>query len=102
MKKKTDNDTEAVNQRFVTAMNRLMFFYGLSKSAFAQRIGAAPQNISAMDGGTRGASMSMLIAVCREFRVRPDWLFLGNGEMLPDDLNKELADKTLAFIGLKK
>ena len=69
---------------------------GLTQEKFAERIGLKQNSIALIESGKRTPSEQTVLSICREFKVRQEWLRTGDGapykEALPD---KKLA----AFIG---
>lgn len=66
---------------------------GLSKTAFAQRLGLSQSYVSNVALGTKTPSDRTIADICREFNVSEQWLRTGEGEMfvLPD-ADTELAN----------
>lgn len=66
---------------------------GLSKTAFAQRLGLSQSYVSNVALGTKTPSDRTIADICREFNVNETWLRTGEGEMfrLPD-ADTELAN----------
>lgn len=54
---------------------------GLTQSQFAERIGLKQNSIALLESGKRMPSDQTILSICREFRVQPEWLRIGEGEM---------------------
>lgn len=54
---------------------------GLTQSQFAEQIGLKQNSIALLESGKRMPSDQTILSICREFRVQPDWLRTGEGEM---------------------
>lgn len=72
---------------------------GLKKVQFAERLSVSQAYISQLSSGTRIPSDRTIADICREFRVREEWLRTGEGPMRypePDSnmviINRLLAD----------
>lgn len=64
---------------------------GLKQSEFAERLGIKPNTVTSYETGLRVPSDAIVTSICREFRVREEWLRTGEGEMfLPVDADEEL------------
>lgn len=58
----------------------------LTQHEFARRIGAAQSTVTNYEMGRRELSNTVVTSICREFRVREEWLRTGQGDMfLPED-----------------
>ena len=55
---------------------------GLTKTAFAQRIGVSQGFVSELCSGKSNPSDRTINDICREFSVDPLWLRTGDGEMI--------------------
>lgn len=56
----------------------------LSQDAFGKRLGVTGAGISKIESGDRGITEQMILAICREFNVREEWLRNGIGDMFVD------------------
>ena len=56
----------------------------LSQDAFGKRLGVTGASISKIESGDRGITEQMILAICREFNVREEWLRNGIGDMFVD------------------
>lgn len=54
---------------------------GLTQSQFAEQIGLKQNSIALLESGKRMPSDQTILSICREFRVQPEWLRTGEGEM---------------------
>nr|DAK85609.1 MAG TPA: Repressor protein CI [Caudoviricetes sp.]DAZ55459.1 MAG TPA: Repressor protein CI [Caudoviricetes sp.] len=69
---------------------------GLTQEKFAERIGLKQNSIALIESGKRTPSEQTVLSICREFKVRQEWLRTGDG----DPYKEALPDKKLAaFIG---
>ena len=56
----------------------------LSQEAFGKKLGVTGTAISRIEIGNRAITEQMILAICREFNVREEWLRNGTGEMFLD------------------
>ena len=56
----------------------------LSQEAFGKRLGVTGTAISRIEIGNRAVTEQMILATCREFNVREEWLRDGSGEIFLD------------------
>lgn len=56
---------------------------GLTLEKFGDRIGVTKASISDIENGRRNLTAHMFKTICMEFKVSPDWLRSGDGEMFP-------------------
>lgn len=69
----------------------------LTQEAFSERIGLKRNSIAQIESGVRSPSNQVIIAICREFHVRREWLESGIGDMFPPESeDDELIDEILA------
>ena len=69
---------------------------GLNQTVFGARLGVRQTTVAGWGTGLRVPSDAVIISICREFGVSPEWLKLGVGEMFaPRSREEELA----AFFG---
>lgn len=69
---------------------------GLNQTVFGARLGVRQTTVAGWETGLRVPSDAVIISICREFGVSPEWLKLGVGEMFaPRSREEELA----AFFG---
>lgn len=63
----------------------------LSQEAFGKRLGVTGTAISRIEIGNRAVTEQMILAICREFNVREEWLRNGSGEMFLDFTEDEFS-----------
>lgn len=63
----------------------------LSQEAFGKKLGVTGAGISKIESGDRNLTDQMMLAICREFNVREEWLRNGTGEMFLDFTEDEFA-----------
>lgn len=86
-----------VTDRFQTAIfdvikrNKLAGKDITSTKAFAEAIGQTPQNFSKFSRKQQMVSMPIVIAACKKFKISPNYLILGIGEMY---LTEDVSGKT--------
>lgn len=69
---------------------------GLTQAEFGARIGVKGNTVTGYENCLRVPSDAVIISICREFGVSPEWLKLGVGEMFaPRNREEEIA----AFFG---
>ncbi|NTU97190.1 MAG: helix-turn-helix domain-containing protein [Chlorobiaceae bacterium] len=87
--------------------------FKLRQEEFGAKIGISANRVSEIENGKGGTNASVLIAMCREFPLDPQWLFSGKGKMLAvsdeksqpgKDIGSLLAslERQIARIGLKE
>lgn len=54
---------------------------GYTQTKFAERIGIKQNTIASAESNKRALSQQALTSICREFKVRMEWLKTGEGEM---------------------
>lgn len=69
---------------------------GLNQTAFGTRLGVRQTTVAGWEAGLRVPSDAVIISICREFGVSPEWLKLGVGEMFPERSREE---EIAAFFG---
>lgn len=69
--------------------------YGLTKTAFAAKIGLSQPFVSQICAGTKEPSDRTIADICRQFKISEEWLRNGTGEM--QDLLSE-DDQLMAFM----
>lgn len=69
-----------MNERLKTIRKEL----SLSQEAFGKKLGVTGAGISKIESGNRNLTEQMVLAICREFNVREEWLRNGGGEMFLD------------------
>lgn len=63
----------------------------LSQESFGSRLGVTGASISRIEKGGRSITEQMILAICREFNVREEWLRDGKGDMFLDFTEDEFA-----------
>ena len=63
----------------------------LSAEKFGSRVGVTRSAISRIENGVVNVTEQMILAICREFNVREEWLRTGNGEMFLDFTEDEFS-----------
>lgn len=51
-----------------------------SKKEYCKSVGLCPQNFGAIEHDRQSVSMAVLCNTINKYGVRPDWLFLGEGD----------------------
>lgn len=69
---------------------------GLTQAEFGARIGVKGNTVTGYENCLRVPSDAVIISICREFGVSPEWLKLGVGEMFPERSREE---EIAAFFG---
>lgn len=65
----------------------------LTQGAFAARLGLKQNSVALIESGKRNASDQVILAICREFGIREQWLRTGEGQMKAESARaQELAD----------
>ena len=65
---------------------------GLSQAAFGERIGLKQKAIGLIEQGINKLTERNFEAICREFKINPDWLRTGEGEMLDTSVKSTLDE----------
>ena len=68
----------------------------LSAEKFGSRVGVTRSAISRIENGVVNVTEQMILAICREFNVREEWLRNGTGEMYLDFTQDEFAKAATA------
>ena len=71
----------------------------LSQEAFGKKLGVTGAGISKIESGDRSITDQMVLAVCREFNVREEWLRNGTGEMFLDFTEDEFSKAAAMLSG---
>ena len=53
----------------------------LTQQKFGERLGIKPNSVSLIESGDRNPSDQVILAICREFNIREEWLRNGGGDM---------------------
>lgn len=67
----------------------------LSQEEFGSKIGITRSAICNYENGTRPISEQVILAVCREFGVRPEWLRDGSGDVFTQSSEADPLDALL-------
>ena len=51
----------------------------LTQQKFGERLGIKPNSVSLIESGDRNPSDQVILAICREFNIREEWLRNGGG-----------------------
>lgn len=70
-------------------INQIVEKSGLTKTAFAKRINVSQGLVSQMCIGTTNPSDRTIADICREFRIREEWLRTGEGDMEIADTQRD-------------
>lgn len=66
---------------------------GLSMEAFGDKIGVTKSSINALEKGVNNPSEQTIKLIVKEFKVNPEWLRYGEGEMFREmSFEEELAE----------
>lgn len=88
-----------------TIGERIKFFResaGLTAKDFGARIGMGNSSVSKIEKGVNGTTDQTIKSICREFRVREEWLRYGTGEMYEPDLPINNVDAIFAGKGISE
>lgn len=78
---------DKMNERLKAIRKKL----SLSQEAFGKKLGVTGAGISRIESGVRSLTEQMILAICREFNVREEWLRNGSGEMFLDFTEDEFS-----------
>lgn len=84
-----------MNERIKELRNKLH----LSAEKFGSRVGVTRSAISRIENGVVHVTEQMVLAVCREFNVREEWLRSGTGEMFLDFTEDEFSKAAAMLSG---
>lgn len=68
----------------------------LTQAEFGERIGVKGNTVTGYETGIRSPSDAIILAICREFNVREEWLRTGDGQMF-QELSRD--EELSAFFG---
>lgn len=71
----------------------------LSQESFGKKLGVTGTAVSRIEIGNRSVTEQMVLAVCREFNVREEWLRNGTGEMFLDFTEDEFSKAAAMLSG---
>ena len=88
---------EGMNERVKDLRKNIL---KMSMEAFGKKIGLSKAGISSFEAGKNGISDMAILAICREYGVREEWLREGTGDIFikksaEDELN-DLAKKVMS------
>lgn len=69
---------------------------GHTQQEFCDKIGLKRNSISLVESDKRNPSNQLLLAICREFNVREEWLRTGEGDMF---IQVTRDEQIAAFVG---
>ena len=70
-------------------INLIIQHANISKSKFSERLNVSKAFVSQMCSGVREPSDRTIADICREFRIREEWLRTGEGEMMIADSQRD-------------
>jgi SOS-response transcriptional repressor LexA len=65
-----------------TRIRSLRDHFGLRQDEFGAKIGLSGNRVSEIENDKGGTKASVVMAICRQFPLNPQWLLSGEGEML--------------------
>ena len=71
---------------------------GLTKTAFAKRINVSQGLVSQICSGATNPSERTIADICREFRIREEWLRTGEGDMAIADTERDKLQSFFADV----
>jgi SOS-response transcriptional repressor LexA len=72
--------TSSLGERIKNVRDR----FGLKQEEFGNAVGISGNRISEIENDKGGTKAAVLISICREFKVAPEWLISGTGAMLKE------------------
>lgn len=63
--------------------------FELRQDEFGARVGISGNRVSEIENGKGGTTASVLMSLCREFPVNPEWVLSGRGMMLKEEPRSE-------------
>ncbi|NTW83567.1 MAG: helix-turn-helix domain-containing protein [Chlorobiaceae bacterium] len=85
-------NVHSLGQRFKTVRKH----YRLRQDEFGAKIGISANRVSEIEHGKGGTSAAVLMSICREFPLDPQWLFSGKGEMLKKPADESRPEKDVS------
>lgn len=70
-------------------INLIIQCANISKTKFAERLNVSQAFVSQLCSGAREPSDRTIADICREFRIREEWLRTGEGEMMIADSQRD-------------
>ena len=86
---------ESIQIQIVEIVDR---FCSGNRSEFARRLNITPAYASQIYSGVRTPSDRTISDICREFRVREEWLRTGKGDMVIEDTHREKLQRFFADV----
>lgn len=74
-------------------LKKLRRTLGLKQREFAERLSVSTGVIGSWESGSNLPGRARIYQICKEFRVRQDWLLFGEGEMFEPDTDEREAQK---------
>lgn len=71
---------------------------GLSQTEFGRRVGVSLSSVQKWESGENAVSDSVILLLCREFRVSETWLRTGAGEMHGEREKEEELGRAVAAL----
>lgn len=68
----------------------------LTQQKFGERLGIKPNSVSLIESGDRNPSDQVILAICREFNIREEWLRNGGGDMF---IQVTRGERIAAWVG---
>lgn len=85
---------QTINDR----INLVVQYSKLTKTAFAKRVNLSQAMVSMLCSGATSPSDRTISDICREFRVREEWLRTGKGDMVIEDTHREKLQRFFADV----
>jgi transcriptional regulator with XRE-family HTH domain len=85
---------ETINDR----INDVVRDSNLTKTAFAKRINVSQAMVSMLCSGSTAPSDRTIADICREFRIREEWLRTGKGDRKIADTEREKLQRFFADV----
>lgn len=85
---------ETINDR----INDVVRDSNLTKTAFAKRINVSQAMVSMLCSGSTAPSDRTIADICREFRIREEWLRTGKGDRQIADTEREKLQRFFADV----
>lgn len=83
------------NAEFTKRLEKILSYYSLSASAFAEKIGAQRSSISHLLSGRNKPSLDFVMKILTSFpEINLYWLLNGKGEFLKSDIPKTLFENS--------
>lgn len=79
-------------------IKELRKYLELNQTEFGSKIGVSRDTIANIEGNRIEVKDVIMLAICREFNIRKEWLLTGKGEMFAKDREVELARLTKTLL----